>query len=89
MSAAVTDVWGTIHAERRALAADLQGLSEPQWATPSLCSGWSIRDVLAHMTSAASMGPPQFIGTFITSGFNFNALQQKGIEANKGGSPRT
>jgi uncharacterized protein (TIGR03083 family) len=82
-----TDVWGIIHAERRALAADLQALSEPQWATPSLCTGWTVRDVLAHMTATASMTPPQFIGNFVLSGFNFASLQAKGIEAQKGRSP--
>ena len=44
-----TDVWGIIHAERQALAADLQALTESQWATPSLCTNWTVRDVLAHM----------------------------------------
>jgi len=78
------DIWGTIHAERKSLAADLGGLSEPQWAMPSLCSGWTVRDVLAHMTATAKMSPPQFIGTLITSGFSFATVQSKGIAAEKG-----
>ncbi len=28
------------------------GLTEHQWAAPSLCPGWSCRDVLIHLTSA-------------------------------------
>lgn len=38
---------------QRALAADLlEGLSEQQWAQPSLCTEWSVRDVAAHLTFA-------------------------------------
>jgi uncharacterized protein (TIGR03083 family) len=48
------DTWPVIHAERKALASDLQGLTGEQWATPSLCSRRTVRDVLAHMTSTAS-----------------------------------
>lgn len=82
-----TDVWGIIHAERKALATDLQALAEAQWATPSLCTGWTVRDVLAHMTATARLTPPQFIGKFVLSGFNFASVQAKGIEAEKGRSP--
>ena len=47
------DIWPVVHAERRALAADLAGLTPEQWATPSLCTGWSVHDVLAHMVATA------------------------------------
>lgn len=58
---ASADMWDTIHSERRALAADVTGLIEPQWSTPSLCAAWTVRDVLAHMTATARMGQGQFI----------------------------
>src|ERR1700682_2530 len=70
-----------------ALAADLQALTEPQWVTPSLCPDGTMPDVLAHMTATARMTPPQFIGNFVLSGFNFASVQAKGVEAEKGGSP--
>jgi uncharacterized protein (TIGR03083 family) len=38
-------------AERLAFADFLAGLTEEQWATPSLCAGWSVRDVAAHCVS--------------------------------------
>jgi len=81
------DLWGTIHAERKALAADLAALTDAQWATPSLCTNWTVRDVLAHMTATASMGPPQFLGKFLASGFNFTKMQSKDIAAERGRSP--
>jgi uncharacterized protein (TIGR03083 family) len=73
-------IWPTIHAERQALAADLDGLTYEQWATPSLCSDWSVRDVLAHMTATAEMTPRKFIGSMVRSGFRLTRLQQKDIE---------
>lgn len=38
-------------AERAELAAFLATLTPEQWETPSLCAGWSIKDVVAHMIS--------------------------------------
>jgi uncharacterized protein (TIGR03083 family) len=79
--------WPTIHAERKALASDLEGLTDEQWSTPSLCGGWSVRQVLAHMTATASMSPPKFFAKLIGSGFRFNAMVDKGIAANCEGTP--
>jgi uncharacterized protein (TIGR03083 family) len=81
------DTWPTIHAERRALAADLQTVTGDQWDTPSLCSNWTVRDVLAHMTSAATLTPPSFFGKLISSGFSFDKVQESGVAAQRGSSP--
>ena len=81
------DTWTTIQAERQALAADLQDLTSEQWATPSLCGQWTVRDVLAHMTSTASLTPPAFFAKLAGSGFNFDKLQESGIAAQRGDSP--
>src|SRR5438309_3397484 len=83
---ATTDPWPFIHSERKALSTDLASLSDEQWSTPSLCGGWSVRDVLAHMTSEAKMTPPKFFGQLIGSGFSFNRVQNKGIAAQRGAS---
>jgi uncharacterized protein (TIGR03083 family) len=81
------DIWPVIHDQRKALAADLKGRGGEEWATPSLCSQWIVRDVLAHMTSAARLTPPAFFGKLIGSGFNFEKVQASGIAANRGSSP--
>jgi uncharacterized protein (TIGR03083 family) len=81
------DTWPTIHAERRALAADLQTMTGDQWDTPSLCSNWTVRDVLAHMTSTATLTPPSFFGKLISSGFSFDKVQEGGVAAQRGSSP--
>src|ERR1051326_3372093 len=81
------DVWSTIHSERRALGAQLAGLNEAEWARPSLCGDWTVRDVLAHMTSGARLTPPAFFGKMIGSGFSFEKAQEKGVAATRGATP--
>jgi uncharacterized protein (TIGR03083 family) len=83
---ASADPWPFIHSERKALMADLDGLTEQQWATPSLSAGWSVRDVIAHMTAAAKLTPPKFFGSLIGSGFRFEGVQAKGIATEGGDS---
>ena len=76
---AAADPWPTIHGERHALAEDLEGLTDEQWATPSLCPGWTVRDVLAHMTSTAHMSTGRFIAGFTGTGFRFHDMSNKHI----------
>jgi uncharacterized protein (TIGR03083 family) len=73
------DVWATIHAERDALARDLTPLTDAQWETPSLCAGWSVREVLGHMTATAELTAPKFFAGLIGSGFRFGAMQNAAI----------
>lgn len=82
-----TDIWPTIRAERKGLATDLRALSDTDWAKPSLCGQWTVRDVLAHMISTATMTPPAFFGKMIASGFSFDKVQEQGIAAHLGTSP--
>ena len=79
--------WPIIHAERESLVADVEGLTDEQWATPSLCAEWSVRDVFAHMTATAKMTPPKFVGKFARSGFNFDAMVSKDIARETAGTP--
>ena len=81
------DIWPVVHAERKALATDLRGLDTGDWDRPSLCGGWTVRDVLAHMTSAGKLTPPAFFAQLIGSGFSFDKVQEKGIAAQQGASP--
>ena len=42
--------WQVVVEQRLALAELLAGLSEADWEQPSLCAGWRVRDVAAHLT---------------------------------------
>lgn len=43
--------------ERRALIETLSGLTDEQWQAPSLCDGWRVVDVAAHLAWAPVLGP--------------------------------
>jgi uncharacterized protein (TIGR03083 family) len=44
-----SDVWTAIDDHRRALVRLLEDLSEEEWHRPSLCEGWTVRQVAAHL----------------------------------------
>jgi uncharacterized protein (TIGR03083 family) len=44
--------WQVITEQRLGLAQLLEGLSYTEWEQPSLCAGWRIRDVAAHVAMA-------------------------------------
>ncbi|QBX54647.1 maleylpyruvate isomerase family mycothiol-dependent enzyme [Nocardioides seonyuensis] len=46
-----TEMWGHIHRERAALAEQLADLSPADWSTETLCTGWSVLEVGAHVIS--------------------------------------
>ena len=43
-------VWQAIDAQRTSLTALLDDLSDDEWQQASLCAGWTVRDVAAHLT---------------------------------------
>ena len=84
---ASSDVWSTIAAERRALASDLGSLPDAKWQTASLCDGWTVQDVLGHMTATAGLTPARFFAGLIGSGFSFEKLQAKSVAQQTEGPP--
>ncbi|WP_372697661.1 maleylpyruvate isomerase family mycothiol-dependent enzyme [Arthrobacter sp. JSM 101049] len=51
------NVMALARAERSDLADFLATLPPRQWESPSLCAGWSVRDVVAHVVSYEEHGP--------------------------------
>src|SRR3954468_19555811 len=43
------DVWRAIDDQRRRLVELLEDLSDDEWDHPSLCAGWTVRQVAAHV----------------------------------------
>jgi uncharacterized protein (TIGR03083 family) len=81
------NMWGVIATERGALADDLTSLDDAAWETPSLCTGWTVRDAVAHMIATAEMTPPKFAGKMLGSGFSFQKMVTKEIADKRGDSP--
>jgi uncharacterized protein (TIGR03083 family) len=80
----VPDIWTTIADERGGLADDLAGLTASQWETRSLCTQWSIRELVAHMSTTASMTPPKFFLGMAQAGFNFDKFANNGVAKHLG-----
>ncbi len=81
---AKTEVWPVIQAERKALAAQLEGVSEAAWESRSLCSEWTVRDVLAHMTATTRLSAASFFPKLIGSGFSLKKMQARDIARERG-----
>lgn len=67
------EIWAVIDAQRADLADFLDGLTPQQWTAPSLCEGWQVRDVAAHLTHS-HMPMPQVIIEAAKSGFRFDPM---------------
>ncbi len=74
----MTDLWTLVAVERGALADDVAALMPEQWASRSLCPDWTVRDIVAHLTAAASTSPGAFLGQFAKAGFNFDKYANDG-----------
>ncbi len=80
-------IWAFAHVERAALADDLARLTEAQWAVPSLCDGWSVEDVVAHLTAAASLGPLRWLASVAGARFDFDLHNQRRMVDHRGSTP--
>ncbi|WP_189172230.1 maleylpyruvate isomerase family mycothiol-dependent enzyme [Pilimelia anulata] len=67
------EVWRAVEAERAGLADLFDDLSEREWATPSLCAGWRVREVAAHLTLAHT-GPGRAVVDLVRAGGSFDRM---------------
>ena len=72
-----TATWKLIHKERAATADTLTTLTAAQWAKPSLCGGWSVRETAAHIVLGAEQTTPHFVGRMAANGFRFNTMMDR------------
>jgi uncharacterized protein (TIGR03083 family) len=67
--------WRVIECERLSLADMLETLNDEEWERPSLCDGWRIRDVAAHVALAPQPPRPWSMMTEgVRAGFRFHRL---------------
>lgn len=72
-------VWSIVHEERRALVRDLAHLDAEQWRTPSLCPGWDVHDVLAHLVDTARTTRLRFLRRMVLARFDFDRDNAAGV----------
>ncbi len=80
-------VWPVVHAERSRLVDDLRGVPQDAWSTPSLCPGWTVHDVLAHLLDTAKTSRIDFIRRMILARFDFDGDNDIGIAREKRDDP--
>ncbi len=80
-------LWAAVHAERAAPADDLGSLSREQWARQSLCGSWTVEEVVAHLTAAASIGRLRWLGSVLGARFDFDVHNQRRLAEHRGADP--
>ncbi|GAA1547186.1 maleylpyruvate isomerase family mycothiol-dependent enzyme [Nocardioides humi] len=83
----MTALWPFVRAERLALLADLEPLAADAWEQPSLCAGWTVHDVLAHLVDVARTSVPRFVLTMARARFDFDRQNQDGVDRERGATP--
>ena len=70
----VEQIWRYVDSERASLAEFLSGLSVAEWTTPSLCSGWTVQAVAAHVISSPQTRAWPVVAGLIRYRGDFNRL---------------
>ncbi len=83
-----SELWGMIHAERMRLAEVVEGLTDQQWGSYSLCTEWTVEQVVAHLTAAAHTGKAAWIRSIVRAGFHADKHNALLLKKYLGGSPR-
>lgn len=83
----MVDVWNIVHKERESLIEHLSGLSAERWNTPSLCEGWTVHDVLAHLVDDAKTTKLSFVRSLLAARFNFDRVNQNGVNRERQQKP--
>lgn len=66
-------VWQHVHVQRAELADLLEALPLEDWQRASLCTGWTVRDVAAHL-SLAHMPAVDAVRWLVRSRFSYGAM---------------
>src|SRR5688500_15448626 len=80
----MTDVWELVRREREKLVEDLTALTDEQWALPSLCGGWTVHDVAAHLVDNARTTRLGIVVAMVRARFDFDRQNDAGVAREKG-----
>ncbi|MDN5855229.1 MAG: maleylpyruvate isomerase family mycothiol-dependent enzyme [Actinomycetia bacterium] len=76
-----TDIRNAITAERGELADILDSLDDADWNQPSLCDGWRVREVVAHITMPFRYSLPRFAFEMVKARGRFDAMADRRARA--------
>ena len=63
-----------VSAERRRLADFVADLTDEQWATPSLCAAWTVRDVISHLGTTTRTSVPRMLRAALKARGSFDRM---------------
>ena len=72
-----TELQPAVAAQFEALAELLSSAPDAAWDTGSLCDGWRVREVVAHMTMPARYSDDQFMAELERCGYDFTRLSNE------------
>ncbi len=82
------DLTTVIAAERRELADLLDGLPDEQWDAPTLCAGWRVREVAAHMSMGFRYSFPKVAAELVRAGGSLHRMTDRLARRDAAASPR-
>jgi len=71
------DLMRAITAERQDLADLLGDLPDQAWDAATLCTGWRVRELVAHVTMPFRYGPARFLSELVRSGGRFHVMADR------------
>jgi uncharacterized protein (TIGR03083 family) len=80
------DTWQMIKTERASLVEALGALPESEWTRPTMCTDWTVRDVVGHLISTATLTPVGFFGKLLASRFSFATMTRNEIRRHTEGA---
>lgn len=73
----MTDIRTAIAGERTDLAEVLTGLPADDWDKPTLCAGWRVREVVAHIVMPYRLSTPRFLFGMVRARGNFDRFADR------------
>jgi uncharacterized protein (TIGR03083 family) len=79
--------WDLIATERRALADLIEGLTDEQLQTPSLCGKWTVKDVAAHVMVGPTASTKDLVLALVKARGSFDSASERLVEQRASQSP--
>lgn len=70
-----------LEAERLSVADLLEDLTDDEWQAETLCAGWTMQEMAAHLTTSTRTGWWDAIKGAVTSGFSFDRMGDRQARA--------
>ncbi len=84
----MSELWDLVDDERRDLAQFLAGLSDADWDAQSLCAGWRVREVVAHLIWVPTVTRGSVFVPLLKAGWSVPKLSDRAAKS-RGSRPTT